>query len=73
MRNIHEIQIKDERGKLRICSTIDSQANFCVRVWHTPPRKRTESINWTIATEEEKLRCLTELWEKMKPTEIKYY
>lgn len=65
--------IKDERGKieLEVDLIIDRWRNptgrYDVIVLHTPPRKRTATVNPEIATPQEIYEAKMKFWEMIKP------
>jgi len=74
----YNLFIKDERGKLRIQVCLFTDRHFRVgnngeyyrydvTVWHTPPKKRSETVSHGIATEAEIREAKTNLWNLIKP------
>ena len=75
----YEKIIKDSRGKIRISVCLITDRYFIldkvnnrnwrydVSVWHILPKKRTEYINSTIATDAEILEAKMELHNLIKP------
>lgn len=74
-----ELIIKDKRGTIRIIVTLwlatysgaDKKGNYYrydILVWHKPPKKKTEVLSTSIATDKEILDAKMEFWNAIKPT-----
>ena len=76
---LHNKIIKDKRGTVRIQVSLWTDPHgftdntgkafrYDVRVWHTPPKKRTETISHSIATPSEIFEAKTECWNLIIPS-----